>query len=473
MFFISPIKGYCVSYTGSSVEPFSYILSSSNGSSTDITEGTYTYIGSGVIELKLIAHNLSTSSKTIFANGDYSVYIDTTEGTYLLKSGNVSGTAIAVAGSGTAVITQTISFNNFYLPGAFRSYYISGNVFSYEYNGSMDTYCSFSSATVSGFSHTESHYNTGDYTTILNNIYNELLSQGLTLDNFYTELLDQGISLDTLVKSLCFDFPLSIDGNYQLSTVFISSLPSNITLHNNYLSLGYFGFDFDTTGSGNGFIFAPYFVVPSSRHIRLYSTFSSDIRYVFALNGNQISNYTKTSSSGPESYFTDIVFGDTIPIGSFVRLSIFFDNSSSTYFSGRLALYDYVVGANDILDYMNKQWSGADVEVDPFINEIDTASGVQDSIHIMESGSWSDLNDNYTYTGLGSFSFNAFTGMKALTTIINRFYLKLPSQYALYIVGVMFIGIAAVLISAVGRVNKASDINIKSHLPKMKKGNKG
>ena len=339
MFFISPIKGYAITYTGSSVEPFSYVLSSSNGTSTDITEGTYTYIGSGVIELKLIAHNLSTSSKTIFANGDYSVYIDTTEGTYLLKSGNISGSAISVNGSGTAVITQTISFNNFYLPGAFRSYYITGNVFTYEYNGSTDTYCSFSSASVTGFSHSESHYNTGDYTTILNNIYNELLSQGLTLDNLYTELLNQGISLDILVKSMCFDFPTEIDGNYRLSSVYTNA---SLDLNNSYINIGYGAFDFSTFSN-----FSCSFKIPASCKMRFYS-----IRYNNAFVGCTFNS--QAVDSYHEYYLNDIyVYEVTFKsayVNQFSSVS-FWPLNSVTH--GRFALYDYVYSASDILDYMN------------------------------------------------------------------------------------------------------------------------
>ena len=273
------IPGYCVSFSGYENNTFSYVLMQDSDAGIGSDTVDYCEIDFSGITLSFLMANLESGSSYISTQGWYKLIVDTTEGSYVMRSGNLS---LSSSVSSIQTKTYTLGSGSYSLPGAFVSIRIEGSYFITMLNGSSSYYYQFSSAVINGWSKVDVQGSGSDYSVILSQIYNELVDQGLTLDDLYSELLDQGYSIDSLVdsvsilsSSLSYDMPNPIDGNYYLIPVSFS-LPINGML-NLGLSPNYASFRFDSN-PGNSRIF--YCVVPSSKKFMVYSSAingSSDI----------------------------------------------------------------------------------------------------------------------------------------------------------------------------------------------------
>lgn len=443
------IPGYCVSFTGYENNTFSYVLmyDANAGIGSDTVD--YCDIDFSGITISFLMANLDSGSSYISTQGWYKLIVDTTEGSFVMRSGNLS-----LSSSVTSIQTKsfTLSGGSYSLPGAFVSIRIEGSYFITMLNGSSTYYYQFSSATINGWSKVDVQGSGSDYSVILTKIYNELVDQGLTLDNLYSELLDQGISLDTLVKSLCFDFPHTIDSNYYLSTCFLD-LPTNSSLNNSVFDLGFFAFDFNPH-----FNIDVCFRVPSSHKVMFVSSINSNNNCFlgnWSYNGSSISiSSTSRFSSSEFGYFYYYDLPSSLPTGALLNCSIY---TGGTSFIGRCALYEYRVSANDILDYMESQWG----QVTPNVPGTDTIIGDTDTLvqdwSTYETQAFTDLDTAYAQSGISGFAWSGFTGIQAYTSIVDQFYNVLPSEVKLFIIAGLIIGITAVILSAVGRVVRNSD----------------
>lgn len=404
---------------------------------------------------------------------DVSYSVVTSQGTFVLRNQTIN---LSVSTSNTSYslsVGGLSSSRSWVLPGYYiNSFFEITPYFSYEYDHLSPTTGSnmagasslgeLRSVSTSGnLSYTNVQSSSGsDYMQILTNIYNELLDQGLTLDDFYSELLDQGLSLDSIVsdlsllkKSLCYDFADTIDGNYHLSSLYYSYL--TYSFNHEVLPIGYAAFDFFANSSTNlRFTFR----VPESCNILvLSSAIDSNFNIptvvgIYDYDGNPI-----TYSQEPR-YGRNIVIGRYITIPdaykySFLSIEFSFLGSSRA----RFALYDYVVGANDILNYMESQWG----QVVPSVPDTDEVIGDTDTLvqdwSTYETSAFTDLDTAYAQSGISGFAWSGFTGIQAYTSIVDQFYNVLPSEVKLFIIAGLIIGITAVILSAVGRVVRNSD----------------
>lgn len=401
---------------------------------------------------------------------DVSYSVVTSQGTFVLRNQTIN---LSVSTSNTSYslsVSGLSSSRSWVLPGYYiNSFFEVTPYFSYEYDHLSPTTGSnlsgasslgeLRSVSTSGnLSYTNVQSSSGsDYMQILTNIYNELLAQGLTLDDLYTELLDQGLSLDSLVsdlsllkKSLCYDFADTIDGNYHLSSLYYSYL--TYSFNHDVLPIGYAAFDFFANSSTNlRFTFR----VPESCNILvLSSAIDSNFNIptvvgIYDYDGNPI-----TYSQEPR-YGRNVVIGRYITIPdaykySFLSIEFSFLGSARA----RFALYDYVVGANDILNYMVSQWGDTQAGTDSLVDNISDTGDMQSDVNVIEDMAFTDFTGAYDHTGIAAFSWTVFSGMSVFSSIVNKFYFALPSEFSLYITAVLIVGVIAVLISAVGRIIK-------------------
>lgn len=395
------------------------------------------------------------------------IHVVTSYGDYVVRSAQSNFTV----SSGTNTYSKDLGLTgiqDYYLPGYYIMCYLEYSYNSYggaigpltqspsgsfsgAYSDTTVNTLSRSSGTVS-FSNTLSSFGS-DYSVILNQIYQELLDQGLTLDDIYTELLDQGLSIDSLVndisllkKSICYDFPNSIDGNYCLSDVFFSPFYSSY-LNNSVFSIGPCSFDFNTPLSNFYF----YFSCPSSHKVRIYSTLSNinSLISAFTYDGVGYSVFGSVFSSSLGSCF-EFSIPESIPTGGFILIRF-------STISGRFALYDYVLSANDILDYMESQWGQVTPNVGPTNQIIGDSDDLINDWSTYETSAFTDLDTAYANSGISGFAWSGFTGIQAFTSIVDQFYNVLPSEFKLYIIAGLIIGITSVVLSAVGRVVNTAD----------------
>ena len=144
---------------------------------------------------------------------------------------------------------------------------------------------------------------------------------------------------------------------------------------------------------------------------------------------------------------------------SFVKCN-FYRSSSSQYSSSvRFALYDYVVGPNDILDYMKDQWSQSSSAVSDLDTHTSITDGFGSSVASYEDGFFTSFSSAVDGAGIRSFDWSVFGGMSLFTAFVTGFYNLLPAEFALYITAVLIVGCVAVLLSAIGRVVKKGGNN--------------
>ena len=279
--------------------------------------------------------------------------------------------------------------------------------------------------------------------TTVSSIDLELVDIESAIGGTNSRLADILFELYTLKKSLCFDFPLTIDGNYHLATVFfISSVES---YNNNPMDIGYCAFDFSSSVSSNTHRFIC--AVPESRKIRLVSSPRVNRSTFVDLYDNVINVSTVDNST---SVTRDVIytFPDSVVPGSIFKFGV--DAPSNS----RFALYDYVVGANDILNYMKDQWAQSSSAISDLGDHSSGTGTLQGDVFTTESSYFGDFESAVSGAGVTGFNWSVFTGMGIFSAIVSSFYNLMPSELSLYITAVLIVGCIAVFISAVGRVVK-------------------
>lgn len=450
VFWAMSISGYCVSFTGYENNTFSYVLMQSSDAGIGSDTVDYCDIDFSGITLSFLMANLDSGSSYISTQGWYKLIVDTTEGSFVMRSGNLS-----LSSSVTSIQTKTYTLGSgsYSLPGAFVSIRLEGSYFITMLNGSSSYYYQFSSASINGWSKVDVQGSSSDYSTILTQIYNELVVQGLSLDDLYNELLDQGISLDSLVdsvsflqSSICYDMPSPVDTNYYLTTCSFSSLNSN--LYNFNLNPCFAQFRFKEPFSN---VETVSFKRPSSGKIMLlYSRLgSSTVFDRLDLFYNDV--YVPRISLALDDTFGFIYYDlSSFPVDSFFDLSfrVVYGNDIS------LGIYEYRISSNDILEYMMEQWSSTQPSTDSLDSSISDTGDMQSDINVIEDTVFTDFTGAFDHTGIAAFSWTVFSGMSVFSSIVNKFYFALPSEFSLYITAVLIVGVIAVLISAVGRIIK-------------------
>lgn len=284
--------------------------------------------------------------------------------------------------------------------------------------------------------------------TSVSSINLELIDIEGALGGTNSRLTDILFEIYKLKKSLCFDFADTIDGNYHLSHVFFDS---SFTFNNNPLDLGFFAFDV-TSYSGGKFIIR----VPES-HMLLY-LYSINNNYDF-LPSNWYDSLTSQSFSVTRqiwgynnvSMATYITIPSNIRTGSYVSFDL---SSSAGSYNGRFAMYEYVVGANDILNYMKDQWAQSSSAVSDLGGHSSNTGDLQVDVFETESSYFGDFESAVSGAGVTGFNWSVFNGMTIFSAIVGSFYNLLPSEFALYITAVLIVGCIAVFLSAIGRVIK-------------------
>lgn len=428
-----------------------------------------------------ISPDVDTS--THFYNFSSALHVVTSEGDFVLSVGNGSFDTTPPSPGSTKTVNKSLGLTtkgSYILPGYFISSYlvydhsqnsdvlhyrISGNVNSStgSLNGTVDPNTYYSTQTVftvsalnnpTQYVFTNVQSSSGsDYMQILTNIYNELLAQGLTLDDLYNELLDQGISLDSLVdsvsflqSSICYDMPSPVDTNYYLTTCSFSSLNSNLYNFNLNPCLAQFRFKEPFSN-----VETVSFKRPSSGKIMLlYSRLGSSTVF------DRLELFNNDVFVPRTSFAVDDTFGFVYYDLSYFPADSFFDLSFRVVYGNDISLgiYEYRISANDILEYMKEQWGSTQPSTDSLDSTISATGDMQSDINFIDDNAFTDFSGAYDHTGISAFSWTVFSGMSVFSSIVNKFYFALPSEFSLYITAVLIVGVIAVLLSAVGRIIK-------------------
>lgn len=287
--------------------------------------------------------------------------------------------------------------------------------------------------------------------TSVSSIDSELVDIEGAIGGTNSRLTDILFEIYKLKKAVCFDFADTIDGNYHLSSLYFSSL-SYSDFNHEVLPIGSAAFDFVGNSSTNlRFTFR---VPESCKILVLSSAIDSNFNIpsivgIYDYDGNPI-----TFTQSPR-YGRNTVIGRYITIPDYYKfefLSIQFSFSNSARV--RFALYDYVVGANDILNYMKEQWAQSSSAISDLGDHSSGTGTMQGDVFETESSYFGDFESAVSGAGVTGFNWSVFTGMGIFSSIVSSFYNLMPSELALYITAVLIVGCIAVFISAVGRVVK-------------------
>ena len=289
------------------------------------------------------------------------------------------------------------------------------------------------------------------------NILSSLISIDVEVETIEDDLTALMADIALLKQSQCFDFPVTIDGNYHLSPVFFNYISSNV-LNNNVLRLGPCCFDFDTFYNCSLVV-----RVPESHKLLFIANRLNNGTIVYPNtfkdeNGISFSiSYDHTSRTS-SSYELFIDLPSSLATGSFISFDVV-RNDISSAITVRFAMYDYVVSANDILNYMKDQWSQTAPAVSDLDSHTSITEGFGSSVCSYQNGAFTSFSSAVDGTGIRAFDWSVFGGMTVFTAIVTGFYNLLPAEYALYITAVLIVGCVAVLLSAIGRVVKKGGDN--------------
>lgn len=477
--FCSPsIKGFASS-TSSYSGQITRVFYSSTYSGVPTDGHTYKCkVNSSSWSMSFVGHSGET-----YSNLTGEVYLLTTSGSYLIGVAGGSSSSVTVANASSSRYYDGYPLKLF---GILRGFVTSSSQPGVHSSGTLGLSCSVEDTTgtnedlssiksdtteilrlVQGLDFSSLYdlvadiwvYLDGNQRSQFANILSTLIDcdvQLESIDDSLTELLSY---VQELKRSLCFDFPLTIDGNYQLSSIFLK-YADFLNTNNNPLSLGSFAFDFNEL-SVNPVVTI---IVPSSHKLLWVSsrsvngniTFPDPSSFVTSLGTSFSISYTENSMP-LYAYSMLFTIPDSIPTGSFISFSIY--RNLTTSFSGRFALYDYVVGANDILNYMKDQWA----QSAPAVSDLDSHTSITDgfgsSVGTIEDGYFTSFSSAVDGTGIRAFDWSVFGGMSIFTAFVTGFYNLLPAEYALYITAVLIVGCVAVLLSAIGRVVKKGGDN--------------
>lgn len=464
VFFARPISSYAstIEYEGTLYRDFK----SSSYSGTPTVGHKYScYPSESAITL-----SLGSYSGVFSSTGE--IYVVTTEGCYLAYSGTSTS---------SSVVCSRISSRSFIgypigLLGTMRSSYhrTTGYLSPISTNGTIS-----SSFHVDDISNTDPDLveleaikqDTSDILAILNGfdlstienlvslIEQHNASIQFSVDNIedYTLSINSNLSqiaymLLSIKKSVSYTFPSTIDGNYQLSHCFYNGV---FSANNECFDLGYCAFDFSGLDSNLDFVVR----VPDSRKMMFLSTSSSTdflslLSFVYN-NGSAVSfTYEATNSFDAYTRCYIITFADSVPIGKYVKCTIYRNVNS---FTGRCALYDYVVGANDILNYLEEQWEATKPGSSDLDDHNSDTGNLINDVNVIDTSVYTDFDSAYSGTGISGFDWSVFGGMIVFSSIVNNFWGALSSEFSLYIVAILIVGCAAVLLSAVARITKKGD----------------
>lgn len=461
--FCSPsIKGFASStpsYSGQVTRVF--YSSTYSGSPTD----GHTYsckVTNSTWSMSFVGHTGET-----YSNLTGEVYLLTTSGTYLVGVAGGSNSSVTVANANSSRYYDGYPLKLF---GILRGFVTSSSQPAPHSSGTLSFSASVEDTTGTNSDLSSIKSDTSQILTIVqglnfDSIYDLVSDIWVYLDtnqrsqfaNILSTLIDCSVELESIddsltelltyvqdiKRSLCFDFPVSIDGNYSLSDVFFSSFYSSY-LNNLNFSIGHCSFDFNTPLSNFYF----YFSCPSSHKVRIYSTLSNinSLISAFTYEGTGYSVFGSVFSSSLGSCF-EFTIPDSIPTGGLILIRF-------STISGRFALYDYVVSANDILDYMKDQWAQSSSAISDLGDHSSGTGTMQGDVFDTESSYFGDFESAVSGAGVTVFNWSVFTGMGIFSAIVSSFYNLMPSELALYITAVLIVGCIAVFISAVGRVVK-------------------